>query len=943
MPKIKISRVLLFAGVLITAGLMSLSVVAKCPETSKVQCPETKPVKCNTGCQQVVQKRQADPCGCPAVTVNCVCNNIVQQKNTCSESAPASTCGQASRKANTIYHTGYTLEPTPEQYAMSARQKMFEQEVVKQEEGRRFFMGSILKDNSPCERCDKNGSIFGGGPCKSCDKNGSIFGGSPCENCDKNGSIFGGSPCEGCDKNGSIFRGAPCEGRDCPTIKKAAPKQRHIKNYVAFDDDLYKAVHRECRDLAPLELSWVDFRLKKGMSNNTYSRKLGNYRFRIFGCRRDTKNAILNEGRILEKDMRFIEIFDDMVSDCYNVVKVANDLCIREDSPLPEYVLTAEITDFFMNVCDEYDWDATQKKEERVGSSEMTVVWRIMDTTKTNVLWKGKSVGYGEVWDGEYNGELMLIERAFADAVDNLRAQPDFEEQLAQRVSPEEMARQRQALIELQRRNNPAKCQYEEVIKQTTIVVEERPIGYIREDSGSVSTGHSATSYSIIENSGVRGSGHVVIEDSGVTGSGHIIVEDSGSVSTGHAATSYSVMENSGVSSDGYRIIEDSGVVSTGHSAGAVSGGHTITTYNVSETSGVASDGYAVIEDSGTVSTGHSAGAVSGGHTITTYSVSENSGVTSDGYRIIEDSGAISSGYGASEGWINVPLLGVVTEASGASSAGYGASTIGSISTELVEVVAADPKSGFVSAMFEKDKLCIVERPEYDNMGPENVYKVRASIVSVKNAYGRRGAGLVVSENFVMTSADLIDRRQNVYNLETINGKRFTARAVRINPKRNTALLMLDTPTEYTPLSLGLVLPPVGKGNLMTLGMLNLDDGEEAYLENSGKVSGYRYSDDGTAEIVIDTFVQSVTVGGALIDDKGRIVGISHSTRQSHNSPDLFLPMETAMKSLGVEICGKIFPEKTPRPQKSWRKPVSDYIEGRATREPEVMKPSERK
>lgn len=54
----------------------------------------------------------------------------------------------------------------------------------------------------------------------------------------------------------------------------------------------------------------------------------------------------------------------------------------------------------------------------------MTVVWRLMDLTKTNVLWKGKSVGYGEVEDGEYNGEIVLIERAFADAVDNLRNLP---------------------------------------------------------------------------------------------------------------------------------------------------------------------------------------------------------------------------------------------------------------------------------------------------------------------------------------------------------------------------------------------------------------------------------------------------------------------------------------------------------------------------------------
>jgi hypothetical protein len=128
----------------------------------------------------------------------------------------------------------------------------------------------------------------------------------------------------------------------------------------------------------------------------------------------------------------------------------------------------------------------------------------------------------------------------------------------------------------------------------------------------------------------------------------------------------------------------------------------------------------------------------------------------------------------------------------------------------------------------------------------------------------------------------------------------------------------------------------------MTLGLLDFEEGE-GYLENNGKVSGYRYSDDGTAEIVIDTFVQNVTIGGALIDEKGRIVGMSHNARQSPTSPDLFLPIETAMRSLGVEICGKTFPQKTPRPKKSWRKPIAEYIEGTAVREPEVMKEKDRK
>lgn len=763
--------------------------------SASAQCPG------GGACPQAVED-----CACPAQMgsgEDCACPQVktieTRQPGGCIQAASKNgDCGEAKPVA-------YTLAPRSDEFKMSARQQLFSESAEEKE--------------------DRDGSIFGGGPCKTCDKNGSIFG------------------------------GAPCNGPACRP-EKTNPK--YIQNYILYDDSLYSAIHRQCGDFAPLELEWVDFRLKNGMDNNGYSRKLGKYRFRIFGCRRDTKNAILNEGRILEKDMNFIEIFDDMVSDCYKVVKTPNDLCLRADSPLPEYVLTAEITDYYMNLCDEYNWDEAKKEDKRIGSSEMTVVWRLMDLTKTNVLWKGKSVGYGEVEDGEYNGEIVLIERAFADAVDNLRNLPGFEDQLSKRLSPEELQRQRNALIDMQRQMDPVKCQFSEEIK-------------VMEDSGSVSSGYGMNE-------------------------GWINVPEAKMVDG-------QVVENSGSASSGF---------------GAAEGG------NVTELQMV--DGQ-IVENSGSVSSGSGA--------------AEGSNVTElqliDG-QIVETSGASASGYGMAEGGNVTEIIttgGVVTEDSGVVSDG----------AAMYEVEAVEPLPSDMSAMIESDSLCIREQPDYDNMGPENVYKVRTAVVSVANAKGKKGAGLLISEQFVMTSADLVDRSNNSYALETINGKKLKARAFRINPKKNTALLVLDKPTQYTPLSLNLELPAVNKDNFMTLGLLNFTEGEgEGYLETGGKVSGYRYDEDGTSQIVIDTFVQSATIGGVLIDEKGRITGMAHTSRPIKDGPDLFLPIETAMKSLGVGICGKEFPQPKPKPQKSWRqKSVAPLIENTVQKAPEAMDVKERK
>ena len=118
-------------------------------------------------------------------------------------------------------------------------------------------------------------------------------------------------------------------------------------------------------------------------------------------------------------------------------------------------------------------------------------------------------------------------------------------------------------------------------------------------------------------------------------------------------------------------------------------------------------------------------------------------------------------------------------------------------------------------------------------------------------------------------------------------------------------MLLLDKPTEFQPLPLSLELPEVNKDILLTLGLLNFEEEGENYIDNEGRVVGYRWSEDKGAEIIVDTFVQTVTLGGALVDQKGNIIGIAHESKKSDNSPDLFIPIETALKSLGLEICGQ--------------------------------------
>jgi len=240
------------------------------------------------------------------------------------------------------------------------------------------------------------------------------------------------------------------------------------------------------------------------------------------------------------------------------------------------------------------------------------------------------------------------------------------------------------------------------------------------------------------------------------------------------------------------------------------------------------------------------------------------------------------------------------------------------------------------------NKFCIANNPPFENLRPQNLYRLRSSIVAVNNARGQKGAGLIIADNLVLTSADLIVKDNNVYNLKTINGKEFQASAFRVNPNKNVAVLMLDRPTEYTPLPMELKLPEVNKDILLTLGMLDFDENGENYIDNEGRVVGYRYSEDKGAEIIVDTFVQTVTLGGALIDQKGNIIGIAHKSKTDNNLPDLFIPIETALKAVGLDICGQRPTVAKPKAVRIYT-PIADAIDNSGDKKPKPVKAIKRK
>ena len=906
--------------------------------------------------------------------------------------------------------------------------------------------------------------------------------------------------CDGTESTLGIFD-CMCE----PMKKKPVRRISYIKDErpmqtLIIDDeqrDAYLYLHQRRDSFAPVKLEFVDFRIKKGRKYDEFDTKLGNYRFRIFGCRRESKNVFLNKGRAMQKDMHFFDIFFEQMNDYYPVVvDKSNPYYLESDRiETPEYIVTAEITDYFMNICDEFDWNNVKQNKLRSGTSEMTVTWRVMNLTRDEVYCKGITTGYGQISEGEPNGETLLVERAFEDALNKLPEVGCFNSTVSQRVRPDELARQLTVLKDIERRNQTFKDQYETELKGVSL---------LQNCASGVATDAGLRDKSIFEHMGINGNGRFVrgriesgrfVEDAAGTVVGYFdekgnFVETSGSKITGRYengkfiedshGTIVGHYENGKFIEDGYIAIEESsGIYSDGRSP--IERETLVIADGIDERHGIKGSGYFIkghydekgnfVEDSkGTVighyengkfvedSSGFSVrgryvdgrfvedpnGTVVGHFDSQGRFVEDSSGFSVRGRyvdgrfvedpngpvvghfdsrgRFVEDSSGVkvvgryvdgrfiedssgnvighfdekgyfiedryiqeSAGYSVRESAIDstggVNGTGNVTERSISyrERLAHNGRTAGLVLDQECRAIEINDANCTVVKNVEENvtiaddywidvplnttdvltienrnmaeqafanannRFCIKNQAPYESLNPYNLYKIRASVVAVENARGKKGAGLIIADNLILTSADLMVKDNNNFNIQTINGKHLKATALRVNPNKNIAILLLDQPTQFTPLPLSLQLPEVNRDILLTLGMLDLDKEGEGYIDNEGKVIGYRWSEERGAEIIVDTFVQSVTLGGALIDKNGNIVGIAHESKKLEDSPDLFIPIETALKSVGMEICGREFSQKKPAAIKTYETPLADAIDNSGNKAPKAMKGSERK
>ena len=115
---------------------------------------------------------------------------------------------------------------------------------------------------------------------------------------------------------------------------------------------------------------------------------------------------------------------------------------------------------------------------------------------------------------------------------------------------------------------------------------------------------------------------------------------------------------------------------------------------------------------------------------------------------------------------------------------------------------------------------------------------------------------------------------------------------ISVNIKKNTALLQTNNDMYFHPLSINMELPPVGSDGFMSLGLVK-DGAGKNYLDDKGSIKGYRFSDNSGTEIITDTFVQTVSAGGALIDEKNYAIALTNENIDLNDATYIVYDIET--------------------------------------------------
>lgn len=689
--------------------------------------------------------------------------------------------------------------------------------------------------------------------------------------------------------------------------------------------------------LAAIKLEYVDFKIDRLRTAEEWGKNIGQYNFKLFGCKRSEKNIVLDQGRAMRRDMKFSDVFFEEMNELFPVV-------VNKDSPYfpysigdrtPGYVVTAEIKDLFVNVCDAYDWRTRTYSHLRSGSAEIKVLWRVMTPYNRKVYWEDTTHGYATITDPIRNGEVRLVEKAFADALVRIVGMPGFMQTMRQVPDPRMIARAKSdfdamAYAHIQNRKNLMSSYrrrrmkfYNERERERILETLEK-IGpsqkmieaEIEKGLGDV---HRLEQLEKMQEEGIALSNQQVQELRALE---KTVAEETDRLRALAEETARKEAEEKmlaaerdqgqagkllagGLEAQDKDETELASDDSQGQAGKLLAGG--LEAQDKDETE-LASDG----------SQGQAGKLLTGTMETQDKDESELAGADGDAIyaRMLQDRGAQDGVFGRL--LTANPLLRLYD----------GALLPSALEREtMAAVIGGDlaregSKYGFVVSPID-GWITINNQMPFRYLSPIRMYRIRSSVVAVTNE-GEVGSGLVIAPSLVLTNYE-IAKRSPYARVEFLDGRVVPTMVLRADQSKDVALLYMP-PAEFDkynwPIPLRLDLPDIGE-SFYAVGT-PMRGGFEGALED-GKVAGYRYTDYGV-DILTNTNVQSVSLGGILVDEHGNAIGLAHAGESFIDARDGFIPIGDAFDVLKVKIRDREVAETPTEKALRLKKTKDDYI-----------------
>lgn len=222
----------------------------------------------------------------------------------------------------------------------------------------------------------------------------------------------------------------------------------------------------------------------------------------------------------------------------------------------------------------------------------------------------------------------------------------------------------------------------------------------------------------------------------------------------------------------------------------------------------------------------------------------------------------------------------------------------------LLELVSRDPTQFAIADRETAPTPLLVPRlPLRDRPLTADADAVRAAVVTVDTGMGH-GSGVFVSPSLVLTNHHVVEGHDSVMVRDPAGTVR-RAEVIRRDGRRDVALLQVAEPGAAV-LPIRLDPPPVVGEDVYVIGTPGLRG--LAGTVTHGIVSGFPRNDRGLTDIQADAAVSPGNSGGALVDGRGNLIGLTYAGfrgdegRGGGAGLNLFIGIGDALAKLGLVV-----------------------------------------